>query len=84
MAASQAEVRKVDNAIIKNQDSTPTAAEEKRIKQQMADDKQDADNKRGAESGHTTRDRMKYIFAKGGSIRGGGCESRGKTKGRMV
>ena len=83
MAASQAEVRKVDNAIIKNQDSTPTAAEEKRIKQKMADDKQDADNKKGG-VGYTTRDLMGEKFAKGGSIRGGGCESRGKTKGRMV
>jgi len=84
MAASQAEVRKVDNAIIANKDSTPTAAEYKRIKQQMADDKQNADNARGATSGFTTRDRMGEKFAKGGSIRGGGCESRGKTKGRMV
>ena len=65
-------------------DSTPTVAEDKRIKQQMADDKQDADNARGATSGFTTRDRMGEKFAKGGSIRGGGCEQRGKTKGRMV
>ena len=38
----------------------------------------------GATSGFTTRDRMGEKFAKGGSIRGGGIESRGKTKGRMV
>jgi hypothetical protein len=54
-------------------DSTPTVAEDKRIKQQMADDKQDADNARGATSGFTTRDRVgEKLFAKGGSIRGGG------------
>jgi hypothetical protein len=32
----------------------------------------------------TTRTNMGKMFAKGGSIRGGGCETRGKTKGRMV
>jgi hypothetical protein len=93
----KAMVRDADNAV-KNykeveaetargqkKDSTPTVAEDKRIKQQMADDKQDADNARGATSGFTTRDRVgEKLFAKGGSIRGGGCESRGKTKGRMV
>ena len=37
------------------------------------------------EKAPTTKDTMKdKLFAKGGSIRGGGCESRGKTKGRMV
>jgi len=92
----KAMVRDADNAV-KNykeveaetargqkKDSTPTAAEYKRIQRQIADAKQDADNARGATSGFTTRDRMGEKFAKGGSIRGGGCEQRGKTKGRMV
>jgi len=65
-------------------DSTPTAAENERIKKEEADAKQDRDNEKGAKSGRTTYDGMKDIFAKGGSIRGGGIEQRGKTKGRMV
>jgi len=66
MAASQAEVRKVDNAIIANKDSTPTAAEYKRIQRQIADAKQNADNARGATSGYTTRDRIGEKFGRGG------------------
>ena len=32
----------------------------------------------------TTKTEMGKLFKKGGSIRGGGCEQRGKTKGRFV
>lgn len=32
----------------------------------------------------TTKTEMGKLFKKGGSIRGGGCEQRGKTRGRMV
>jgi hypothetical protein len=35
----------------------------------------------------TTRTEMgkgKLTFKKGGAVRGGGCEQRGKTKGRMI
>lgn len=32
----------------------------------------------------TTKTEMGKMFKKGGAIRGGGCEQRGKTKGRFV
>jgi hypothetical protein len=62
-------------------DSKPTPAElaeMKRVKAEADRDKKEAKAK-------TTKTGMgDKLFAKGGSIRGGGCESRGKTKGRMV
>ena len=92
----KAMVRDADNAV-KNykeveaetargqkKDSTPTAAENERIKKEEADAEQDRNNEKGAKSGSTTRSNMGKIFAKGGSIRGGGIEQRGKTKGRFV
>jgi hypothetical protein len=46
--------------------------------------KLDADVEKGATKGDTTRRNMGKPFASGGSIRGGGIESSGKTKGKFV
>ena len=73
--ASQAEVRKVDNAIIAKQAKKPPEYYEEM-------------DKRVGDKASTTKSTMGEPFKKGGKIakysRGGGCESRGKTKGRMV
>ena len=62
-------------------DSKPTPAELAEMKRVKAE--ADRDKKEG--KAPTTRTGMgDKLFAKGGSIRGGGCEQRGKTKGRMV
>ena len=74
MAASQAEVRKGDNEIIKKAEKPPSNYQ----------DVKDAKTRALEEKAQTTKTEMGKLFAKGGSIRGGGCESRGKTKGRMV
>ena len=53
--------------------------------QEALDNARDAAAKKKEGKAPTTRTGMgDKLFAKGGSIRGGGCESRGKTKGRMV
>jgi len=74
MAASQADVRKVDNEMAKKAEKPPSNLQD--VKDQKMREKEDA--------APTTRTNMGKMFAKGGSIRGGGCETRGKTKGRMV
>jgi len=46
--------------------------------------KMEAAERAKAAKAPTTKTEMGEPFKKGGSIRGGGCEQRGKTKGRMV
>jgi hypothetical protein len=54
-------------------------------RQRMIDDaKRDAAQKKAAEKAPTTYTEMGKKYAKGGSVRGGGIESSGKTKGRFV
>tara|TARA_R110000868_G_scaffold9808_1_gene48307 strand:+ start:1516 stop:1734 length:219 start_codon:yes stop_codon:yes gene_type:complete len=53
--------------------------------QEALDNARDAATRKKEDKAPTTRTGMgDKLFAKGGSIRGGGCEQRGKTKGRMV
>ena len=91
MAASQADVRKVDNAMGTDdakaaryraeekakESPTPTPSERVRSLKMMQDKDQDEMNAKGAANAAKG-------YKTGGSIRGGGCETRGKTKGRMV
>lgn len=65
-------------------DSKPTPKEAASMRKQREDMQKDADNAKGAKSGSTTLKDIGVPLAKGGSIRGGGCETKGKTKGRMV
>ena len=74
-APSQADVRKVDIEMAKKAEKPPSNYQEV----------VDAKTRALEEKAKTTKTGMgDKLFAKGGSIRGGGCESRGKTKGRMV
>jgi hypothetical protein len=66
--ANQGDVRKVDNEIAKKEEKPPSNF------QDVMDAKTRAKEDKAIKSG----------YAKGGSIRGGGCETKGKTKGRMV
>jgi hypothetical protein len=66
--ANQGDVRKVDNEIAKKEEKPPSNF------QDIMDAKTRAKEDKTIKSG----------YAKGGSIRGGGIEQRGKTKGRMV
>lgn len=45
---------------------------------------EDAKKRKLEEQAPTTKTEMGKPFKKGGSIRGGGCEVKGKTKGRFV
>ena len=75
MAASQADVRKVDLEMAKKAEKPPSNYQEV----------VDAKTRALEEKAKTTKTGMgDKLFAKGGSIRGGGIEQRGKTKGRMV
>jgi hypothetical protein len=47
-------------------------------------DEMDKRTREKEEKATTTKKTMGESFKKGGSIRGGGCETKGKTKGRMV
>ena len=63
------------------QSPTPTPAELAEMKRVKAEAARNTQEK----AAQTTKSGMgDKLFAKGGSIRGGGCEQRGKTKGRMV
>ena len=71
MAASQADVRKVDNEMAKKAEKPPSNYQ----------DVVDAKTRALEEKAKTTKTGMgDKLFAKGGSIRGGGIEQRGKTK----
>lgn len=62
-------------------DSKPTPAERAEMERVRAEAARDKKEK----AAPTTKTGMgEKLFAKGGSIRGGGCETKGKTKGRMV
>ena len=53
--------------------------------QEALDNARDAEKRKKEDAAETTKKTMgDKLFAKGGSIRGGGCETKGKTKGRMV
>ena len=60
----------------------PTPEERQRMLDEVAQAKKDA--AQAKEPAKTTFTEMGKKFAKGGSIRGGGIESSGKTKGRFV
>ena len=91
MSASQADVRKVDNAMGTDdakaaryraeekakESPTPTTSERARSLKMMQDKGQDEMNAKGAANAAKG-------YKAGGSIRGGGIESKGKTKGRFV
>ena len=91
VAPSQSDVRKVDNAMGTDdakaaryraeekakESPTPTTSERARSLKMMQDKGQDEMNAKGAANAAKG-------YKAGGSIRGGGCETRGKTKGRMV
>jgi hypothetical protein len=69
-------------------DSKPTPAELAALKAQKAEADALAGSKKAYDKvspiGKSIPPAPEKKLAKGGSIRGGGCESRGKTKGRMV
>ena len=53
--------------------------------QEALDNARDAEKRKKEDAAETTKKTMgDKLFAKGGSIRGGGIESKGKTKGRFV
>jgi hypothetical protein len=61
----------------------PTGSALEDLRRQRDEKKQfDAESK--AKTTKTTMGEGKLKFKKGGAIRGGGCEQRGKTKGRFV
>ena len=63
------------------QSPTPTPTQ----RAAMMAQKIEADRDKKEKAAPTTKTGMgEKLFAKGGSIRGGGCETTGKTKGRMV
>ena len=68
-------------------DPAPPLTPEQKRKNAAALAKQEAEKKKAAKAEpinpEFTQEPSKP-FAKGGSVRGGGCEKRGKTKGKMV
>lgn len=70
----------------------PKLTPEQRRKNALAYEKQEKEKKAKAKQpeGHNVPGTNTYHvdepikYAKGGSVRGGGCEQRGKTKGKMV
>ena len=56
----------------------------KAAKEQLEEDQQASGRAKAKAAMGMPADRAKYNYAKGGSVRGGGCEQRGKTKGRML
>lgn len=70
------------------QSPTPTPAERKNMEAVRDQKKQDDATKEAYDKvspiGKSIPPAPEKKLASGGSIRGGGCESRGKTKGRMV
>jgi hypothetical protein len=60
----------------------PTPEERQRMLDEAAQAKKDAAQSK--EPTKTTYTEMGKKFAKGGSVRGSGCESSGKTKGKFV
>jgi hypothetical protein len=63
------------------QSSVPTPAERAEIERA----KQESNREKAEKAAPTTRTTMgDKPFKKGGSVRGGGIESKGKTKGRML
>ena len=70
------------------QSPTPTPAELAALKAQKAEEDASAGSKKAYNKASPLGASIPRVpekkLASGGSIRGGGCESRGKTKGRMV
>ena len=64
----------------KEKNQANMSAAEKEMAQEAADNKY----REKADKSPTTKTGMGEAFKRGGSIRGGGIESRGKTKGKMI
>ena len=77
--------RMTGKAKIYDKQAADAKANRTEAEQEALDNAMDAATRKKEEKAPTTKSGMgDKLFAKGGSIRGGGCETKGKTKGRFV